>query len=86
LNASFTSLNTGSGRCRSFSAQITGTFFQSGGPISALSVTLTPYVGECKLIAPSDENDSSCTFVDYPTWCMGNPFSDTVTVEMIIAP
>ncbi len=77
-------------QCRWFSSNITaffiGTFPSNNFFGSAQSSQLTPYVGECKLLAPVDANDASCTFTQNGVWCMDNPFSDTVTVEMIIAP
>ena len=88
--ANFFSQNDFSQECRWFSSNITA-FFNGKYPsnnfdAAAQSSQLTPYVGECKLLAPVDENDTSCTFTQNAFWCMGNPFSDTVTVEMIIAP
>jgi len=79
-----------SGNCRWFSSNIQayfiGKFPSNNFDTQASSSQLTPYVGECKLLAPVDENDASCTFTQTGAWCMDNPFSDSVTVEMIIAP
>lgn len=79
-----------SGDCRWFSSNMTAFFIgkypSNNFDVAAQSTQLTPYVGECKLLAPVDANDTSCTFTENNSWCMDNPFSDTVTVEMIIAP
>jgi hypothetical protein len=78
------------GQCRYFSGNInaffSGKFPSNNFDAGAQSSTIGPYVGECKLLAPVDENDTSCTFTQNGFWCMDNPFSDSVTVEMIIAP
>jgi hypothetical protein len=88
LTANFTP--QASGNCRWFSSNIdaffVGKYPSNNGDVSAQSSQLSPYVGECKLLAPVDEDDTSCTFTENGFWCMDNPFSDTVTVEMIIAP
>lgn len=90
FQANFFPQNDTFGECRWFSSNITafisGTFPSNNFAAVAQSSTLGPYVGECKLLAPADENDTSCTFTQNGFWCMDNPFSDTVTVEMIIAP
>lgn len=76
--------------CRSFSSNITafisGTFPSNNFPAVAQSSTIGPYVGECKLLAPADENDTSCEFGQSGFWCPDNPYANSVTVEMIIAP
>ena len=90
FQANFFPQNDTFGECRWFSSNITafisGTFPSNNFAAVAQSSALGPYVGECKLLAPVDENDTSCTFTQNGVWCMDNPFSDTVTVEMIIAP
>ena len=88
--ANFFPQNSTFGQCRWFSSNIIA-FFVGKTPSNnfdavAQSSTLGPYVGECKLLAQADENDTSFTFTQNGFWCMDNPFSDTVTVEMIIAP
>ena len=90
LTANFTPQNNVFGECRWFSSNITA-FFIGKYPSNnfdalAQSAQLSPYVGECKLLAPVDVSDTSCTFTASAFWCMGNPFSDSITVEMIIAP
>jgi hypothetical protein len=90
FTANFFPQNDIFGQCRWFSSNITaffvGKYPSNNFDAAAQSSTLGPYVGECKLLAPVDESDTSCTFTANGFWCMGNPFSDSVTVEMIIAP
>jgi hypothetical protein len=90
FSAGFTPQNDTFGQCRWFSSVIVaffiGKFPSTNFDALAQSSGLSPYVGECKLLAPVDEDDTSCTFIPSAGWCMDNPFSDTVTVEMIIAP
>lgn len=90
LFVNFFPQNSTFGQCRWFSSNITA-FFYGKTPsnnffAAAQSSTLGPYVGECKLLAPVDENDTSCEFGQNGFWCPDNPYANSVTVEMIIAP
>jgi hypothetical protein len=88
--ANFFPQNDVFGQCRWFSSNITafmfGKFPSNNFDALSQSSTIGPYVGECKLLAPVDENDTSCEFGQNGFWCPDNPYANSVTVEMIIAP
>lgn len=74
------------GRCLYFTSNINAFFINTQTAQGSQSNQITPYVGECKLIAPVDETDTSCDFGESAFWCADHPYANSVTVEMIIAP